>query len=162
MKPIPRRIQRATERAIVAASERGAPLTATQAAYLREHGRYQPLVLTPWLAAVHARQDAEWALEAAMEVEEDALAAAGIPLNRTDGGIDIDLQETLCRRCPAVVVVRGLPNGACIVTNRDGSLHSHAPRPGSVAFGQEARDQRRQAPNAPRAGGPLGVDPLTL
>lgn len=114
--------------------------------------------LGPWLCAYLVRRDAVWLLTEAMQREADALADVGLEPDWTNDGIDVDVGETLCRRCPAIVQVREAATGGLIVTDRDGSLHTHAepPKPINIPFGAEAREARRRPKK------PLGVDPLTL
>lgn len=97
--------------------------------------------LGPWLAARLCRRDAEWLLTTFIDMEQQALAAAGLPSDLTDDGVDLDDMETLCRQCPAVVRLEQMPSGKFMGVERDGTVHQH--RTAGAAL--DASDRRQIA-----------------
>jgi hypothetical protein len=124
-KPMPLYIRAAIERAVAFRGEAVPALTEEEIAALREHGRLRPLVELPWLSALYARQDAEWALEMAVEREDYERSRGGMPQRLEVDGIDVDRGETRCPACRESLHVRVARSGLAIAFDRDGRPHGH-------------------------------------
>jgi hypothetical protein len=138
---IPLRIQ---EQAQAAVSDWAAPIADAVAAGTLS------IELAPWLAARCARREAERLFAALMDMEQHALAAAGLPSDLPDDGVDLDAGETLCHRCPEVIVAKALSGGGFLVTDRAGAVHRHVapgtPPPSVVIAPQQPTTGPRRAP----------------